>query len=165
MDGVADNFYRHMGVYGISVSNERLLVIGKILGPYTGKFDLPGGRLEKLESLEIAVKREFHEETGYTVKELKNIGVSDFFVLWTLKNNTVEHLHHIAILYEASVDSGEQVSSVQAFEEQDSSGALWMSLANLTPDNSSPLVLQAVEWIRSRTLPVVSGQFDYRKNC
>ncbi|OMF00470.1 NUDIX hydrolase, partial [Paenibacillus sp. FSL H7-0331] len=59
MDGITDNFYRHMGVYGISVDNERLLVIRKILGPYTGKFDLPGGRLETMESLELAVKREF----------------------------------------------------------------------------------------------------------
>ncbi|MEK3916195.1 NUDIX hydrolase [Paenibacillus sp. FSL H7-0331] len=165
MDGITDNFYRHIGVYGISVDNERLLVIRKILGPYTGKFDLPGGRLETMESLELAVKREFREETGHTIKELKSIGVSDFFVLWTLKNNTVEHLHHIAVLYEASVDSWEQVSSVEAFEEQDSKGALWMSLTNVNLDNSSPLVLQAVDWIRSRTLPVVSGQFDYRNKC
>ncbi|WP_444850921.1 NUDIX domain-containing protein [Paenibacillus radicibacter] len=98
-----------------------------------------------LESLELAIIREFREETGYTVKELKSIGVSDFFVLWTLKNNTVEHLHHIAMLYEVRVDSWEQVSSVEAFQEQDSNGALWLSLANVTPDNSSPLVLKAVD--------------------
>ena len=162
MPDIMNDFYRHMGVYGISVCNEQLLVIKKILGPYTGKFDLPGGQLETLESLELAVVREYHEETGYTVKELNSIGVSDFFVLWILKNNTVEHLHHIAVLYEVSVDPLEKVSSVEAFEEQDSNGALWLPLANVTQDNSSPLVLQALDWIRSRTLPVSSVRFDYR---
>ena len=161
MSGSTDDFYRHMGVYGISVCNEQLLVIKKILGPYKGKFDLPGGQLEPLESLELAVIREVREETGYTVKELNSIGVSDFFVLWTLDNNTVEHLHHIAVLYEAHVDPCETVHAVEVFEEQDSNGALWLPLAKVTPDNSSPLVLQALDWIRLKKLPVSSVRFDY----
>lgn len=164
MDGNNSNFHRHMGVYGICVSNERILVIRKILGPYIGKYDLPGGRLEKMESLEKAVIREFREETGYTIQDLENIGVFDFFVLWTLKDNTVEQLHHIAILYEAKVDSEELISTIETFEGQDSNGATWLPINDVTPDNASPLVLQAIEWIRLRTIPVVSSSFDYRND-
>ena len=65
-----DNFYRHMRVYTICVSNGRILVIQKVLGPYIGRYDLPGGRLERGETLEQAVMREFQEETGYCIKNI-----------------------------------------------------------------------------------------------
>ncbi|NIK77876.1 hypothetical protein FHS15_003014 [Paenibacillus castaneae] len=42
MEDKSSKFYRHMGVYGICVVNEQILVIRKILGPYSGKYDLPG---------------------------------------------------------------------------------------------------------------------------
>ncbi|MEK4517323.1 NUDIX hydrolase [Paenibacillus sp. FSL H8-0122] len=159
---INDNFYRHMGVYGICVVDNCILVIRKILGPYTGKYDLPGGRLEKMESLEQGITREFREETGHTVRKLKNIGVCDFSVIWTLQDNTVENLHHIAIVYEVNVDSEERPNTIESFEGQDSNGAIWLPLDEVTSNNSSPLVLQAIEWIRTGTIPVASGSFDYR---
>ncbi|PWW06555.1 NUDIX domain-containing protein [Paenibacillus cellulosilyticus] len=86
-------FHRHIGVYGICMENNHLLVIRKMCGPYKGRYDLPGGRLENAESLHI---REFREETGSTVL-------------------------------------------------------------------ASPLVLQAVDWSRSGTLPVSRQSFDFTK--
>ncbi|MCR2805831.1 NUDIX hydrolase [Paenibacillus soyae] len=157
-----DNFYRHIGVYGICVVNNCMLVIQKILGPYTGKYDLPGGRLEKTETLEQGIIRELREETGHTVRKLKNIGVCDFSVMWTLRDNTAERVHHIAILYEVDVDSEETTKAIESFEGQDSNGAVWLSLDEVTSRNSSPLVLQAVEWIRTGSIPAACGHFDYR---
>lgn len=162
MSDTNDNFYRHIGVYGVCMNDERILAIRKILGPYTGKYDLPGGRLEKMESLEQGITRELREETGYTIRKLNNIGVCDFTVLWTPQENTVENLHHIVILYEVDVDLADINNAVESFEGQDSSGAIWLALDEATTNNSSPLVLQAIEWIRSGTIPVVSGSFDYR---
>lgn len=157
-------FYRHMGVYGVCVDDARILVIRKRLGPYTGKYDLPGGRLEERESLAQGIRRELREETGYSVRGLRSIGACDFSVLWTLRDGTVEHLHHIAILYEAAVDSNGMPAAIEAFEEQDSDGALWLPLVDAAPDNSSPLVLQAVEWIRTGALSAYEGvTFDYRR--
>jgi ADP-ribose pyrophosphatase YjhB (NUDIX family) len=159
---IIDSFYRHMGVYGICVANSSLLVIRKILGPYSGKYDLPGGRLEKMETLEQGITRELREETGHTVRNFNNIGVSDFTVMWTLQDNTVENLHHIAILYEVDVDLEEIPNTVESFEGQDSNGAIWLALDEVTSTNSSPLVLQAIKWIRTGTIPVTSSSFDYR---
>lgn len=65
-DTHSDSFYRHIGVYGICVIQDQLLVVEEILGPYTGQYDLPGGRLENYESLDEAITREFNEETGFT---------------------------------------------------------------------------------------------------
>ncbi|MCS7464591.1 NUDIX hydrolase [Paenibacillus doosanensis] len=156
-----DNFYRHIGVYGICVSDERILVIRKRLGPYTGKYDLPGGRLEAMESLEQGMIREFREETGYAVQKLHNIGACDFSVIWKLPNNTVENLHHIAILYKVAIDSEETTAPIESFDGQDSDGAVWLALDEVTSNNSSPLVLQAREWLHTGTIPVESGAFDY----
>jgi ADP-ribose pyrophosphatase YjhB (NUDIX family) len=158
-----DNFYRHLGVYGICVREERILVIEKILGPYTGQFDLPGGRIETHESLERAITREFKEETGFTIQKLTNIGVSDFFVMWTRRDNTDEHLHHIAIMYEVELNAQQPTGSIDTFDGQDSSRAVWLPITEVTPQNSSPLVLQAVHWIKFRTMPVGCKCFDYRK--
>ncbi|WP_371915982.1 NUDIX domain-containing protein [Paenibacillus sp. P3E] len=122
---------------------------------------MPGGRLEVSESLEQGLKREFSEETGLSIKELNNIGVCDFSVLWTLPNDSTELLHHIAILYE--VIGAEKIgSSVVQFEGQDSNGYDWISIDKVTPLNSSPLVQQATEWFRTKTIPVKRSSYDYR---
>lgn len=157
-----DNFYRHIGVYGICVAAKRILVIRKILGPYIGKYDLPGGRLEMKESLEQGITRELQEETGYKVRKLNNIGVCDFSVKWILQDKTVEELHHIVILYEVDVDLEEVTNTIESFEGQDSNGAVWLALDEVNFNNSSPLVMQASEWIRTGAIPVSSGSFDYR---
>lgn len=156
-------FYRHLGVYGVCVNDNCILVIQKILGPYAGKYDLPGGRLEPGESLEQAIKREIKEETGYSVQALLQIGVCDFSVNWTLEDNTDERLHHIAILCETSIDSRSPVALVRSFDGQDSIGALWVPFDKVNANNSSPLVLQAIDYIRTNTLPLSIVSYDYRK--
>ena len=40
-----------------------------------GYYDIPGGKIEEGETPEDTVKREFKEETGMMVKELKHKGV------------------------------------------------------------------------------------------
>lgn len=162
MDGYGENFFRHIGVYGICLADNCILVIQKILGPYTGKYDLPGGRLEKMESLEQGVTREFLEETGYTIRQLKSIGICDFSVLWTLQDDTVEHLHHIAMLYEVQVNPEEKMSIIKSFEGQDSNGAIWLNIDHVNINNASPLLLSAMEWMRAGAVPVVNSSYDYR---
>lgn len=159
---LSTNFYRHMGVYGICAWENQLLVIEKTLGPYTGQYDLPGGRPENYESLTQTIVREFYEETGSEVRNTKQLGVCDFNVLWTLKDNTVEQLHHIAILYDVEVVPEQVHLPIKMFVGQDSKAAKWVPIVKLASPNSSPLVMAAVNWLTSRTFPRNYGFFDYR---
>lgn len=62
-----DNQQFHFGVYGICTKGDEVLVIKKGRGPYKGLYDLPGGRIEFGERIEIAIKREFEEEVAVIV--------------------------------------------------------------------------------------------------
>ena len=42
--------------------------------PYPGWWDVPGGKLEKNETIEVCLVREIAEETGYDVVEKKFLG-------------------------------------------------------------------------------------------
>ncbi|WP_410720186.1 hypothetical protein [Brevibacillus sp. SIMBA_076] len=44
------NWSRHIGVYGICVVQQQLLVVTKNRGPYIHRFDLPGGKMEENET-------------------------------------------------------------------------------------------------------------------
>ncbi|GBF73024.1 NUDIX hydrolase [Paenibacillus sp. 598K] len=155
-------FHRHIGVYGICIADGCLLVIRKIKGPYAGKYDLPGGRLEPMETLEQGLQREIAEETGYRARACKPVGACDFTVRWTMADRTNEYLHHIAILYAFEVNRVDTVEAIRMFEEQDSEGALWLPLADAKSNHCSPLVMQAAEWLRTGTLPVSAVSVDYR---
>ena len=116
-----------------------------------------------METLEQGLQREVVEETGYRAHALKPVGVCDFTVSWTMSDRTDEYLHHIALLYAFEVNREDTVEAVGMSEDQDSEGALWLPLADAKSSHSSPLVLQAVEWLRTGTLPVSAVSVDYRR--
>ena len=69
--------HKHLGCYGLLIEGNKVLLIKKKTGPYDGLLDLPGGSLEFGETPEIALKREFMEETGlditkYSVHKLRH---------------------------------------------------------------------------------------------
>ncbi|KAB7668707.1 NUDIX hydrolase [Bacillus sp. B1-b2] len=144
-------YHRAFGVYGICFENEKLLVINKNGGPYINRFDLPGGSLEEAESLSIAMKREFLEETGFEIEIKQNLGVTDFMLPWRWKEFT--DVHHIAVFYQVKIVNGELTKPLQ-FEGQDSLGAVWVSKEDVTIENASPLVLKALDWIEDKQLGI-----------
>lgn len=146
-------YHRAFGVYGIYVENNELLVINKNGGPYKNRFDLPGGSLEEGESLSLAMKREFKEETGIEIEIKKNLGVIDFMLQWNWKEFT--DVHHIAVYYLVNKIGGE-IARPEQFDGQDSLGAIWVSERDITKDNASPLVLKAFDWIRTGELGIDS---------
>lgn len=142
-------WHRHIGVYGICVKESRLLVIKKRGGPYTGRYDLPGGSLEKNESVVDALHREFAEETGCRIGIRKNIGVRDYVVPWTRRGYDHSHCHHIALYFDVDYLEGEVTDSPQV---DDSLGAEWMEPDVLHDNNSSPLVMEALHWMEKHDL-------------
>jgi ADP-ribose pyrophosphatase YjhB (NUDIX family) len=150
------NWHRHLGIYGICEKEDKLLIIHKNGGPYTGRFDLPGGSLEPNESILRTITREFLEETGIQIRVVKHIGTKDFIVPWIRPNHTHTHCHHIAVLYEVKKISGETTDSRKI---DDSLGAEWVRIEQLNEDNSSPLVMEAVYWMKNRQLKLQTKEY------
>lgn len=145
---VEKKYHRHIGIYGICTRQEKLLVIHKNGGPYTGRYDMPGGSIEPNETILKTVTREIQEETGIAVRVIKNIGTKDFIVPWTRTGYDHTHCHHIVVLYEVEYISGDVDNSPNI---DDSLGAVWKDIRELNKENSSPLVLTAKEWIETKS--------------
>lgn len=91
MDNKKVRWHRHIGWYGIIVKNNKVVLIRKSRGAYTGKLDLPGGSFEHGETPEECVKREIMEETGLTVINLKLVDATSINLKWNcVENNNIE---------------------------------------------------------------------------
>jgi 8-oxo-dGTP diphosphatase len=66
-----------VGVGGVVVHKERVLLIRRKREPLKGEWSLPGGLVELGEELHQAVRRELKEETGLDVEPLEIMAVFD----------------------------------------------------------------------------------------
>lgn len=130
----------HFGVYGSIVKDNKILLIKKARGPYTGLYDLPGGGQERGENYLDTLKREIEEETGCKVKSVanerfKSIIFSDFTVLGGEKGV----LRHDAVLFDVEIKGMPRVTG----DGLDSAGAVWVNTEDLTQNNATPYALMA----------------------
>ncbi|WP_251898620.1 NUDIX hydrolase [Lactiplantibacillus paraplantarum] len=145
------SYHRAFGVYGIIGDQHALVVTKKFGGPYTNRYDLPGGSLEDGEALIDAIRREVQEETGLVPIELTQLGVTSFRYPWQFEQWRMNQ--HIAVFYRITQTKGRVAKQVANFEGQDSHGASRVPLSALTLTSASPLVLKAKSVL-------LSGQFD-----
>src|SRR5437867_6182261 len=72
-----------------------------------GYLGFPGGGVEPGESVSAAIKREVHEETGYTVETGRVIGIysepRNFQIIRYPEGNVV---HYVTIVFEAAIKGG-----------------------------------------------------------
>jgi 8-oxo-dGTP diphosphatase len=66
-----------VGVGGVVVRDGRALLVRRGKAPLYGRWTVPGGTVELGETLEEAVVREMHEETGLRVEPLEVLTVFD----------------------------------------------------------------------------------------
>lgn len=66
-----------VGVGGVLIEDERVVLIRRGAEPLRGEWSIPGGTLELGESLAAGVEREMLEETGLRVKVIELIEVFD----------------------------------------------------------------------------------------
>ncbi|QBI21222.1 NUDIX domain-containing protein [Egibacter rhizosphaerae] len=66
-----------VAVGGVAIDRQRLLLVQRGRGVATGRWSLPGGRLDPGESLAQGVARELHEETGLAVRVLGLCGLAE----------------------------------------------------------------------------------------
>lgn len=134
--------HTHIGVYAVVIRNNSILLISKARGPYTGKYDLPGGSIEFGESPDDALRREVAEETGLRCVSCQLITTLSHIEKYCDNAGEPVTLHHIGIIYHATVDEDEVINT--GGDNQDSLGAAWHSLTDIDISQLSPFARAAV---------------------
>lgn len=138
---VASSVYAsHFGVYALIMNDQKdkMLLIKKALGCYTGLYDLPGSSMEPHEVL---------EETDCTV--------TAHYQLCTLstlyphqKNGKDKILRRIGTIYTAKITGTPRTHSTGT---DDSHGCVWVALAEISSENAAPFVIDALKFYESKT--------------
>lgn len=137
--------HTHIGAYGIIVKDNKIVLIKKARGGYTGKLDLPGGGIEHNEHPEETLKRELMEEVGGIVLDYQLLDVKANNIVWQVKENYYEDLHHIGILYLVNIKNDIRKTP----DGIDSAGANWYDINNINLDNLTPFAKYAVNNLRN----------------
>jgi 8-oxo-dGTP diphosphatase len=84
-----------VGVGGVVIAGNRVLLIRRGREPLKGKWSIPGGMVELGESLAEGARREIWEETGLHVEPLEVISVFDRIQ----KNGSRVQFHYVIVDY------------------------------------------------------------------
>jgi mutator protein MutT len=87
-----------LGVYGIAEQNGKILLVKKQSGPFTGKWDLPGGGNEFGEHIEETLRREFVEEVAMTFRHMVLFD-NYSYAAEVMQNQKPFMFHHIGLIY------------------------------------------------------------------
>ncbi|MBO7244374.1 MAG: NUDIX domain-containing protein [Alphaproteobacteria bacterium] len=128
----------HFGIYGINIKDNKILLIKKTRGPYTGLYDLPGGSPETNEVPEETLIREIKEETNLDVTSFNFYKkTSIIFSNFTPQSNQTGVLEHTALLYH--IQTSGMLS--QDGDGIDSGGAVWVNINELNEKNATPYAI------------------------
>jgi len=138
--------YTHLGIYGVLIRNQRLLLVQKARGPHRGKWDLPGGSVEFGEEPERTLQREFLEETGLSSVQGTIRTAVSYTLIYQYDESRLEELHHIGIIYD--VELTEEPAGLKAEADgEDSLGAAWIPLERLSALPLTPFAEMMAEQI------------------
>lgn len=125
-----------IGVYGIAVKEGKRLLVKQQQGPHAGKWELPGGRIEAEESIEGALRREFHEEVGLSFEKMQLFQNLTAITDAMDEKGKPYRLHQIGLVY--------IVEGFSQLKEADMEHA-WISLKQLELEAISPFVQQCLQ--------------------
>ena len=125
--------HKHLGVYGLVVKDEQILLIKKVTGPYDGKLDLPGGTMEFGERPEETLEREL-------------LDADSVFFDWEYQRDTLVRVQHIGIFYKILEYENDIQSKIDIDDKNDDSlGAEFYSIKELTKDRLSAIAILELE--------------------
>lgn len=128
----------HRGIYGYIENDDKVMLIIKKRGPYTGMYDLPGGSPESGETEKQTLEREIQEETGCDLISCHNrrekTVVFDKFIE---DDGRPGYLVHTGILFDCQVKG----TPDKMISDLDSNGAVWIKKSKLNEENATPFVL------------------------
>lgn len=137
------NQHKHIGVYALAIKDDSVLLIKKARGPYTGKWDLPGGSLEFGEKPLDGLSREVLEETRLSINKSKLLNVLSHTVVYELSNGEKEEMYHLGIIYKVILNPSENLKTEG--DGEDSHGASWVKLTDFNHDDFSPFASQSIQ--------------------
>ena len=132
----------HLGIYGILIDSGKILLIKKSRGPYTGKLDLPGGKLEHGEDLKTALGRELQEETGVIVKDSKLVNNLTTRVTFQYEGEGID-MYHVGLIYRITWSDNEKL--ITDMDIEDSLGAEWVDIETIDLNNLSPFAKDVIK--------------------
>jgi ADP-ribose pyrophosphatase YjhB (NUDIX family) len=124
-----------VGVGGIIIDEDRVVLVRRGRAPLQGKWSIPGGLLEVGETLRAAAEREVREETGLEVEIGELLGVFDRVVPDETGNI---RYHYVLIDFLCSVVGG----SLRAGD--DAEDAAWFRGEELEPLGLAPETLKVI---------------------
>jgi dATP pyrophosphohydrolase len=125
------------GVYGVVFKDDTLLVVKQNHGPYAGKFDLPGGGIKPLETIETALRREFLEEVGMIFEKMTLLENFSASVAWTNEQKLSVSFHQVGLIY--------LVEDLSVLPNQSPElSYFWLSLDFLRQAPTSPFLREVV---------------------
>jgi len=137
--------HRHLGVYGLLIKDNKLLLIKKKTGPYDGKLDLPGGSIEFNEKPVDTLKREFMEETGIEITKYELFDADSASPIWNYQKDIIK-VHHIGICYKILEYKNEVKKNIEIDEiNDDSLGAEFYDIDSLTKGKLSDIAILELE--------------------
>ncbi len=125
-----------MGVGGIAIDGDRVLLVQRAFEPLKGRWSIPGGALELGESLTGGVERELLEETGVAVKATDVVKVLNR----VLEENGRVKYHYVLIDYLCH-----PIGSTTPQHGDDASDARWVARGDLAGYHLSPEMLEVIE--------------------
>ena len=133
--------------HGVCVDGQRVVLV-RDAG--SGRWGLPGGKIEWGESPEAAVVREYGEETGLVVAVEQLLGVYSN-VYERAPRSPHEPMHFIGIIYAVEVTGGALTDEVEGTTDQ----ARWFALKDLEGvelNDHARHALQLADSVRGRSL-------------
>lgn len=138
--------HKHLGVYGLMIRDEKILLIKKVTGPYDGKLDLPGGTIEFGEVPEDTLKREFLEETGIKIVDYQLFDVDSVLVDWEYQQDILVKVHHIGIFYRILEYENDVQNKIEINAKNDDSlGTEFYPIKELKRDKLSDIAILELE--------------------
>ena len=137
--------HTHIGVYGLIIKDNKILLIKKATGPYDGLLDLPGGSFEFGETPIEVLKREIKEESGLIIHDYELFDTNSITVDWNSEYGLIK-VHHIGIFYKIKSYEGNIKEKLDLDEQnEDSLGASFYEIDSLKKDELSAIAKLELE--------------------
>ncbi|HEX5000289.1 MAG TPA: NUDIX domain-containing protein [Terriglobia bacterium] len=130
--------YPRVGVGGLLLRDDQALLLLRRLPPEEGCWSLPGGRVEFMERIEDALKRELQEELGIDVAVESLLCVTNHII-------PSEETHWVSPAYRVRLLSGEP----RNLEPEKTAAVQWFSLFTL-PENLTMTARAALNAARAK---------------